>query len=219
MEPKKNPKADLETKKQYFFQIGLLASLIFVIIAFEWSSRDDTDYNLGDLVITDEIEMDVPPTKQEKKPPPPPPPPKLEVVEDETILEDEPVLQDTEIDEDVAIEIEEEPEEEEEPDIFMVVEQMPEFPGGVQAMYKFLYKNIKYPPLAKENDITGKVFIKFVVTSKGRVEKAHILKGIGGGCDEEALRVVNMMPGWNPGKQRGKAVSVWFTLPIKFTLQ
>ncbi|PCH67427.1 MAG: energy transducer TonB [Bacteroidetes bacterium] len=219
MEPKKNPKVDLEAKRQQFFQIGLLASLLLVIVAFEWSSRDDTNYDLGDLVVSDEIEMDVPPTKQEKKPPPPPPPPKLEVVEDETVLEDQPVLEDTEIDEDVAIEIEEEPEEEEEPDIFMVVEQMPEFPGGVQAMYKFLYKNIKYPPLAKENDITGKVFIKFVVTSKGRVEKAHILKGIGGGCDEEALRVVNMMPSWNAGKQRGKPVNVWFTLPIKFTLQ
>lgn len=221
MEIKKNPKYDLEEKRKLFFQFGLIVSLLFIIAAFEWSSQDESNYDLGELVVSDEIEMDVPPTNQEKKPPPPPPPPTLEIVEDKTEIENQPELVSTEADEsDAVIEIEEAPEEvAAEPEIFLVVEQMPQFPGGLQALTNFLRSNIKYPPLAKENDIKGKVFVKFVVTSDGKVDKAQVLKGIGGGCDEEALRVVNNMPRWEAGKQRGKAVSCWFTLPINFTLQ
>lgn len=111
----------------------------------------------------------------------------------------------------------EEPVKEEEP--FTFVEQQPTFPGGEAAMLKFIYDNIKYPAIARENGISGTVHIQFVVSKTGEISKAKVLRGIGGGCNEEAIRVVNMMPNWNPGKHNGRAVPVTFTMPIKFVLQ
>ncbi|HLO91226.1 MAG: TonB family protein [Chloroflexota bacterium] len=108
-------------------------------------------------------------------------------------------------------------EEEEKP--FTVVEQMPEFPGGDEARVKFLRNNINYPQIAKESSITGTVYVTFVVGRDGRLANFKILRGIGGGCDEEAIRVLKMMPPWIPGKQGGKNVPVQFNLPIRFTLQ
>lgn len=108
-------------------------------------------------------------------------------------------------------------EEEEKP--FTVVEQMPEFPGGEAARVKFLRENIIYPPMARESGITGTVFVTFVVSRDGSLSNFKILRGIGGGCDEEAIRVLKMMPSWIPGKQGGKTVPVQFNLPIRFTLQ
>ncbi|MBL4654374.1 MAG: energy transducer TonB [Bacteroidia bacterium] len=101
---------------------------------------------------------------------------------------------------------------------FIIVEEMPEFPGGVQALYKFLYKNIKYPLLAKAKNITGKVFVKFIITSEGAIDSAHVIKAVHPSIDQAALDVINKMPKWNPGLQRGKPVNVWFTIPIKFSL-
>ncbi len=103
-------------------------------------------------------------------------------------------------------------------DVYTVVEQMPEFVGGDNARVKFLSENIKYPELAKEKGIMGTVFVSFVVDEFGTVKDAKILRGIGGGCDEEALRVVKLMPKWKPGKQSGKPVNVAFNMPIKFML-
>ena len=102
---------------------------------------------------------------------------------------------------------------------FTVVEQMPEFPGGVQSMMEFIATNIRYPAMARELGISGNVFISFVVSRNGEIKNLKILRGIGGGCDEEALRVVQLMPKWIPGKQNGKAVPVQFNLPIKFILK
>lgn len=102
--------------------------------------------------------------------------------------------------------------------IFMVVESMPEFPGGEEAMYQFLDNNIQYPDEAKENNIQGRVFVTFVVEKDGAICSVEVLRGIGHGCDEEAVRVVEAMPNWIPGKQRGEPVRVQFNLPIKFTL-
>lgn len=105
-------------------------------------------------------------------------------------------------------------------EIFKVVEQQPEFNGGVAALLKYLAENIKYPAIARENNIEGKVIVQFVVDEKGDVSQAKVVRGIGGGCDKEALRVVETMSGmWKPGKQRGRAVKVWFTLPVNFQLQ
>jgi protein TonB len=103
-----------------------------------------------------------------------------------------------------------------EPLIF--VQQKPEFKDGEKAMYEFLAKNIKYPTIARENGIQGIVFVSFVVSKDGSIRDIVIKRGIGGGCNEEAFRVVQMMPKWTPGKQNGKAVNVAFTLPIKFKL-
>jgi protein TonB len=96
---------------------------------------------------------------------------------------------------------------------------MPEFPGGQAKMMEFIAQNIKYPAMARESGIQGRVFVNFVVEPDGSVSNVKVLRGIGGGCDEEAVRVVKSMPNWTPGRQRGKAVRVSFNLPVRFTLQ
>ena len=116
------------------------------------------------------------------------------------------------------VKVEEEEEVAEEP-IFTVVESEPEFPGGMEALYKYLAQNIKYPQLARENGITGKVYVTFVVEKDGSIANPRILRDIGGGCGAEAIRVVKAMPKWSPGKQRGKAVRVQFNLPVNFNLK
>jgi periplasmic protein TonB len=96
---------------------------------------------------------------------------------------------------------------------------MPSFPNGINALYKYLNDKLRYPSVARENGIDGTVTLRFVVTETGKIEKIEVVRGIGGGCDEEAIRVVKSMPDWSPGKHQGKAVPVRFTLPIKFTLK
>jgi len=102
--------------------------------------------------------------------------------------------------------------------VFVVVEEMPQFPGGSEAMMKFLIENIKYPEQARKDSIQGRVFLNFIVEADGKISNAKVIRGIGGGCDEEAVRVVSMMPAWTPGKQRGQNVRVSFNLPIMFAL-
>jgi len=106
-----------------------------------------------------------------------------------------------------------------EAEIFTVVEENPTFPGGETKLYKFLGESIKYPEEAKELGIQGRVFVNFVIETNGAVSNVKVLRGIGGGCDEEAIRVIKSMPKWTPGKQRGIPVRVSYNLPIKFTLQ
>lgn len=106
-----------------------------------------------------------------------------------------------------------------EPEIFVVVEDMPEFPGGVDSMMKFIARNMNYPTKAIENKIEGRVHIQFIIDETGNLIDAKVLRGIGWGCDEEAIRVVNSMPKWTPGTQRNKPVKVRFVLPIRFILQ
>ena len=107
----------------------------------------------------------------------------------------------------------------EDDEIFVVVEQDPEFPGGMEAMVQYLSSNIKYPQEAMEKSIQGTVYVTFVVEKDGKVNNIRVIRKIGGGCDEEAVRVVQAMPKWKPGKQRGKAVRVQYNLPIKFQLK
>lgn len=216
MEPKKNPEISLENKKGLFFQMGLIITLIIVLVAFEWKSYEKVDYNLGQLNLEDLEEEIIPITKQEVKPPPPPPPPPevIEIVEDEVEIEDELEIEDTESDEDIAIEIEEEADDE----FFMVVENMPEFPGGDLGLMNYIRKNVKYPPIAKEYNITGKVYVSFIVDKTGSVTNVKIVRGVDKNLDAEALRVVKSLPKYKPGKQRGKPVRVMFTIPINFTL-
>lgn len=148
-------------------------------------------------------------------PPPPPPPPEIiEIVEDDVEIEDEIEIEDTESDEDVEIEIEEEDDEE----FFMVVENMPEFPGGDLGLMKYIQKNVKYPAIAKEYNITGKVYVSFIVDRSGSVTNVKIVRGVDKNLDAEAMRVVKSLPRYTPGRQRGKAVRVMFTIPINFTL-
>ena len=214
MIPKKDPKISLENKKNMFFQIGLAITLVIVLIAFEWKSYDRSNYNLGDLNLDDMEEEIIPITRQEVKPPPPPPPPEIiEIVEDEVEIENEVEIEETDTDEDEIIEIEEDDEE-----FFMVVENMPEFPGGDLGLMKFIQKNVRYPAIAKEYNITGKVYVSFIVDKQGKVTNVKIVRGVDKNLDAEALRVVSLLPKYKPGKQRGKAVRVMFTIPINFTL-
>ena len=215
MIPKKDPKISLENKKGMFFQIGLAVTLIAVLISFEWKSYDKSNYNLGDLNLDDMEEEIIPITRQEVKPQPPPPPPPeiIEIVEDEVEIENEVEIEETDTDEDEIVEIEEDDEE-----FFMVVENMPEFPGGDLGLMKFIQKNVRYPAIAKEYNITGKVYVSFIVDKQGSVTNVKIVRGVDKNLDAEALRVVSLLPKYKPGKQRGKAVRVMFTIPINFTL-
>ena len=228
MEIKKSPKADLESKKLTFTLVGLVLTLFVVWRVFEYKSYDkQTVDNLQTKVEVIEEEM-VEITKQEQpKVQPPQPKPQvtqIEVVEDDVEVEDE-IDINAEVDQDEVIEEYEftppEIEEEEivEAEIFKVVEEMPEFPGGAAKMMEYIQKNIKYPMMARESDIQGRVFVSFVVEPDGSITNVAVLRGIGGGCDEEALRVVQSMPNWKPGKQRGSAVRCSFTVPIIFKLQ
>ena len=225
MEAKKSPKADLESKKIFFIQIGLIIALGIILVAFEWKTYEKQELKLVERVAKTVVQEEIIQTKQEVKPPPPPPPKTvtvLNIVEDDVEIEDEIEIDaeadmDTEVEEYIPVAMEDD--EVEEAEIFTVVESMPKFTGGDGAMNKYLRKNIEYPQMARESGIHGRVFVTFVVETDGRVTDIKILRGIGGGCDEEAVRVVKNMPKWIPGKQRGKPVRVQFNLPIKFTLQ
>lgn len=103
--------------------------------------------------------------------------------------------------------------------VCVLVENDPSFPGGMEAMYKFLAENIKYPQEAKDKNITGKVYVTFVVEADGSISNPRLLRDIGGGCGQEAIRVVNLMPRWNPGKEKGQPVRVQFNLPVSFSLK
>ena len=216
MKAKKNPKISIERKRGLFFQIGLVITLLVVLVAFEWKSYEKTDYSLGQLQMDDLEDEMIPITRQEEKPPPPPPPPEIiEIVEDEVEIENELEVEDTDTDENEFIEQEEEDDSDE---VFMVVEQMPVFPGGDLGLMKFIQKTTKYPPIAKENDITGKVFVSYVVNKKGKVTSVKVVRGVDKYLDAEAVRVVKLLPYTTAGKQRGKPVNVQYTIPINFTL-
>ena len=224
MEEKKSPKANLENKKLTFILIGLIISLAVAWAVFEIKSYDKREIaDIGRTVEVVEEEM-VEITKQEQKPQPvevPKQTTQIQVVEDDVEVEDIEINADVDqnevIEEYVAPEVVEE--EIEEAEIFTVVEEMPEFPGGMAKLAEYLAKNIKYPQLARESGIQGRVFINFVVEHDGSVTNVKVMRSLGGGCDEEAVRVVKSMPKWKPGKQRGKPVRVSYNLPVNFKLQ
>ncbi len=223
MEAKKTSKADLENKKRIFLQIGLVVALLAILVAFEWKQYERPEYDLGSTELDFIEEEDIPITRQELPPPPPPPDPSTELV----IVDD-----DVEIEEDFFIDVEASlttPIQEfapifvqeeiiEEDVIFTVVEDQPAFPGGEEARLRYLHDNLRYPQMAREAGIQGTVFVTFVVERDGSVTDVRILRGIGGGCDEEAIRVVRNMPRWQPGRQRGQPVRVQFNMPIRFVL-
>jgi len=223
MEPKKTEKADLTNKSFLFFSIGLMISLLLAITAFTYRVYDDTSVkDLGNNAAnTDEI-MEVPPTDQ-----PPPPPPKIqqpqiiEVPDEKKIEEEIDINMDTEVTEDTKVEEIKivEVEEKEDPDqIFLVVEETAAPIGGMPAFYEFIGKKLKYPAQARRMGIEGKVFVEFVIERDGTITDVKAIKGIGAGCDEEAVRVVQSAPKWKAGKQRGKPVRQRMVLPIAFKL-
>lgn len=223
MEAKKTPKADLENKKRIFLQIGIVIAMLLVWMAFEWKQYERSVVDLGSLDIEIIEEEDIPITRQETPPPPPPPEPSTElvIVDDDVEIEEEFMIDTeatvfTEVQEFTPIVVEEEEVEEEQ--IFTIVEDDPEFPGGQTALMQYLQSNLKYPTMAREAGIQGTVFVTFVVERDGSITDVRILRGVGGGLDEEAIRVVQNMPRWTAGRQRGQAVRVQFNLPIRFVL-
>jgi protein TonB len=198
-----------------------------MFVALEWTQREVEDnseiYMSKDVSLNEEM---VPITLPEKKTVPPPPAAVsqadiLEIVDDDAEIEED-IMASTEdqvewvdLDEIDYVEVEPEPEEEE---IFMVVEESPEFPGGVQALLEYLRKNIKYPQICKDNNIQGRVLISFVVNKDGAIVDPEVIKSVHPSLDKEALRVISGMPNWKPGAQRGKPVRVKYTVPVNFRL-
>ena len=228
MEIKKSPKADLEGKKSTWRLIVYVLILAVLFVSFEWTERDKqvtTDTGIVEPILEEEM---VPITEQEevKQAPPPPEAPKVEevlkIVENDAQVEESTIQSSEETGQAVdvkyvPVEVEEEPVEEEQ--IFQVVEEMPEFPGGMAECLKFLAKNIKYPTIAQENGVQGRVIVQFVVNSDGTIVDPVVMRSVDPYLDKEALRVIKMMPKWKPGKQRGKAVRVKYTVPVTFKLQ
>jgi protein TonB len=229
MELKKSTKTDLENKKQIFFLIGLVLALGIMLVGFEWKTQSKKAESLGEDVAKTVEEEIVPITRDPQNPPPPPPP--VQVVEFLNIVDDDVKIDDNlDIDSEaddktvvdvapVAVTTTKEEVEEEEAQVFFIVEDMPEFPGGELALRKFIAESIKYPVIAQENGIQGKVYVTFVVDRDGSITNATIARGVDPSLDKEALRVVNSLPKWKPGKQRGKPVKVSYTVPINFVLQ
>jgi len=227
MEIKKTDKANLENKKGLFQQIGFVIALGAVLLAFEWTSRPA---DLGDLGKLDNVDLEeeiIPITRQLNEPPPPPPPVQntevINIVQDDVEINDELLLDDTESDEATQVQIVEFEEEEEvvdEQQIFLVVEDMPTFQGqGIEAFRNYCQTNSKYPIIAQENGISGRVYISFVVDKDGSIANVQVVRGVDPALDKEAIRVVKSSPKWVPGKQRGRPVKVSFTIPILFQLQ
>lgn len=225
MDKRKTPKADLERKRPFFIEIGLIVALAVVFFGFEWKKSDKNENTFNTEVKIDVEEDIVMNTKREEPPPQQQQQPEsqvLNIVDDEVATDDELEI-DAEASEDTEIEFSEPVKVEEsnvkEEKVFTIVEKDPQFPGGDAARIKYLSENIKYPRMARESGIEGRVFVTFVVEKDGSITGVQVLRGIGGGCDEEALKVVRNMPKWEPGEQRGRPVRVQFNLPINFRLQ
>lgn len=225
MEIKKSEKANLEHLKSTFFLIGLVITLSIMWFAFEYKTYDKIVNDFANQSVLED-EEDIVIQTQRNEPPPPPPPQQqttvIEIVEDDVDVDID-LDFNSEMDEDADIEDapiqQAEEEEAAEEEIFVFVEDQASYPGGEEARMKFLRDNIKYPEMAKESGIQGTVYLKFVIEKDGTISNVQVVRGIGGGCDDEAVRVLKSMPKWQPAKQRGRPVRVWFNMPIKFTLQ
>jgi protein TonB len=229
MELKKSKKADLEKKKGMFLEIGLVVALSLILVAFEWTKGEGNDDNsdaIQELQFEDEM-MQIT-RREEPKPEPKPEQPKvaevLDIVDDDVEIEDDfdfdmEATDDTEYDFTSMMGDDEEAIDEEE--VFYIVEDMPTFNGGDPAteFRKYIAKNLRYPEIAAENGISGRVIIQFAINKVGQVVDANIVRSVDPALDKEATRVVMSSPKWTPGRQRGKAVMVLFTFPINFVLQ
>jgi len=236
MELKKNPKADLTRNSGLYFVIGLVLVMLLTYIAFEWKTYDDDnnfDYTMN---VEDTLDEEVPMTEQLKTPPPPPPPAApeiIEVVEDEeeveeTVIESTETSQEEEVIEVADVEVEEIEEDVDVP--FAVIEDVPIFPGCENEpknklrdcfnsmMQKHIGKNFRYPEIAQEMGVQGRVNVMFVIQKDGSIGNVR-MRGPDKNLEEEAARIIGKLPKMTPGKQRGRAVRVPFSIPITFKLQ
>jgi protein TonB len=221
MKPKKTPESNLERLRFPLFLLGIAFAGSLVLTAFEWKTYEKTEQILeswpGSIDMKDEV-IPIAPTKA-----PPKPPTSLrpsingkDLLQD--IFENEPRLTVNSTEpfkiEDIGFAAEqfyEEP--------VILEDEEASFPGGLDSLSRYLSQNVKYPKMARENGVKGKVFVEFVVSETGAVQQPKVLRGIGFGCDEEALNLVRNMPNWNPARINGKRTPVTFRLPVKFTLE
>ena len=237
MEVKKSKRADLEGQKSTGLLIGYIVTLATIFAAFEYTTRDyvETDmvYATSSFVSEEEV---IPPTQPifTAAPPPPADAPQvaeiLDIVDNETEIVEEEIETSESSTEAISGPVSHvsgpvmagppvaTQEEGDEGEVFEIVEQNPSFPGGTEALMKWLSKNLKYPASAQENSIQGRVLVQFVVNKDGSIVEPKVLRSVDPALDKEALRVVSAMPKWQPGKQRGKTVRVRFTLPVTFRL-
>lgn len=226
MDAKKSSKASLEDKKSIYMLMGFVVVLSLLYIALEWTKQEVTIYDVvaGETVTEEEIEI----IQTAQVQPPPPPPDIPEVIEILNVVEDDVEVAEIEIDteddkdkqvviqapvQSTGIGVEDDAEV-----IFQVVESMPSFPGGDAALFKYLGDNIKYPVIAQESGIQGRVICQFVVNRDGSIVDIEVVRSVDKSLDNEAIRVIERMPRWTPGKQRGKTVRVKYTLPVNFKL-
>ncbi|MAX02346.1 MAG: energy transducer TonB [Cryomorphaceae bacterium MED-G11] len=234
MQPKKNPKADLNKNRNLYFVIGLSSVLAVTWGAVEYKSYD-RQLNFDGVSMLEDDEEDIPITEQLKTPPPPPPPPPpapevIEIVEDEEEVE-ETVIESTESDEEMIIEdivVEDDFEDIDVP--FAVIEDVPIFPGCERVakserrtcfqdqMNKHIRKNFRYPDIAQEMGIQGRVYVNFIISKDGSITNIR-MRGPDKNLENEAARIIGRLPKMTPGKQRGRAVRVPFSIPITFRLQ
>ncbi len=227
MELKKNPKADLEKRKGIYVELGLIIALAAALVAFNVKSYDQEEIQVTERTVIDEVDEVVITTPTEETPPPPEPEAPEVITEVHVIDNDQEsdneigiinmdLTDDIEMGEAVAAapEVEEEVKED---IVYVVVEQVAEFPGGEEALYKYLKDNIVYPNIARQTGIEGKVYIRFVVEKDGSISNVKVMRDIGGGCGEEAMRVVKSMPKWKPAKQQTRTVRSEFNLPVNFS--
>ena len=233
METKKAPKVDLSKNSSLYFVIGLCLMLFLSWQAIEWKTYKKTfDYEALD--VDQEEDEEIPITEQIKTPPPPPPPAPqvIEVVEDEEEVE-ETVIESTETDEDEIVEVEEVETEDEDLDVdvpFAVIEDVPIFPGCEQVskderrncfqtqINKHIKRNFRYPEIAQEMGIQGRVFVNFIIGKDGSIKDIK-MRGPDKNLEKEAKRIISKLPKMTPGKQRGRPVRVPFSIPIIFRLQ
>ena len=228
MESKKTKKANLENKKSIFFQIGLIIALIVSIVALEWTSGQRRESAFDGMTEEAIEEEQIPVT--EETPPEEVPPPEVtvtdlfEIVEDDVVIDNEVKFEDDETSEDKVVEIyapvlqaEEEATDDE---IFVIVEDMPKFRGGdINKFREWVQKRVRYPEVAAENGIQGRVFITFVVEPNGNVSNVSITRSVDPLIDDAAKEAVAASPKWEPGMQRGRPVRVRYSIPIIFQLQ
>ncbi len=220
---KKTKKADLENKRSLFFSIGLIASLSAVFLTFGWNTPVQKIENFGEMKLEAPVEEMMPITKEKKVVTPPVREIiTFEIVEDNMEIDDQLELFNAEIKEGEAITVGDylvKNTSEEDVLPVWITDEMPEFPGGMASLLKFINTSVKYPVIAQENGIQGKVIITFVIDKTGEVTNVQIFRGIDPALDAEALRVVKTLPRWKPGKQKGNVVRVNYNVPINFILQ
>ena len=236
MQLKKNPKADLTKNSNLYFAIGLASVLFISWQAIEWKTYEKTGYGYEALNVEDEDDEEVPITEQLKTPPPPPPPPPapevIEIVEDEEEVE-ETVIESTETDQEEIVEVEDIEVEDDFEDVdvpFAVIEDVPIYPGCEnvpksqrracfqEQINKHIRKNFRYPEIAQEMGIQGRVYVQFVIAKDGAITSVR-MRGPDKNLEKEAARIISKLPRMTPGKQRGRAVRVPFSIPITFRLQ